>query len=265
MLVPRRVSYLCCWGLLLSMTIRLSIDSALSDELKQIVQICSNSGCGKKSMERVVRLESVVETKHLAVSQTKTHILGEIFWGSLISGQFHTIPISCLTPLMANMYSRYNVYICTYIYILYIYTYIDCQSSDYDFDYDLDGTLYMWLPSETPDKRCCIQKKWWPPPKETYRNSGKLTTFGARFQWRKFDGLNLWLDGHTHTHNWITFTLEVAAESSNGQKSAPAAAGLIHQVVVDGDMSMSFMSYEIGSNSEQMFEITGLPWGIINV
>ncbi len=162
MLVPRRVSYLCCWGCYFPW---------LSDyQLTPHFPMSSSSRSNmfkfrlrNKSMERVVRLESVVETKHLAVSQTKTHILGQFFWGSLISWQFHTIPISCLTPLMANMYSRYNVYIYTYVYLYITYIhiiYIDCQISDYD----LDGTLYMWLPSETPGKRCCIQKNNDPPP-----------------------------------------------------------------------------------------------------
>ena len=121
-----------------------------------------------------------------------------------------------------------------YLYIIYIYTYIDCQSSDYDFDYDLDGTLYMWLPSETPDKRCCIQKKWWPPPKETYRNSGKLTTFGARFQWRKFDGLNLWLDGHTHTH-----TIESPSLLRWRQKAAMDKR--VHQQLLDWYIRLLWM------------------------
>ena len=61
--------------LLLSMTIRLSINSALSGELNQIVPSFSFLDCGKKTMERVIGLESIVETKDLAVSQTKSHIL----------------------------------------------------------------------------------------------------------------------------------------------------------------------------------------------
>lgn len=120
----------------------------------------------KKTMERAIGLESIVETKDLAVSQTKSHILRQ----NKLGFSWYRDNSNIMSNTTHDKYVFCMLYVCIF---KNIYIDIDCQIGDSD----LNGTLYMWIPSQRAGIWwCCCKKSMTPWKKLVETNNGNLTT-----------------------------------------------------------------------------------------
>lgn len=158
MLVPRRIIiFFCCSGCYFPWLSDYQLTPHFPVSSTRSFHHFHFSTAEKKTMERVIGLESIVETKDLAVSQTKSHILRQ----NKLGFSWYRDNSNIMSNTTHDKYVFCMLYVCIYLYID-----IDCQIGDSD----LNGTLYMWIPSQRAGIWWCCYKKNNDSLKETCRN-----------------------------------------------------------------------------------------------